>query len=135
MEKVAMKLEEEASLKCPYGRLLELLGKPHTLEILYSFGVDSPLRFTKLQRSLDLQPKTLTLRLHELVDFALLTRKSYNEIPPRVDYELTEKGKALGRMFEELRTWSDKYQDRKTFEKKKIKSGKRSHTIFSSKIA
>src|ERR1700674_1899091 len=99
-----MKLEE-ASLKCPYGRLLEILGKPHTLEILYSFGVDSPLRFTKLLRSLDLQPKILTLRLQELVNFGLLTRKSYNEIPPRVEYELTEKGKDLGRMFNELHAW------------------------------
>jgi DNA-binding HxlR family transcriptional regulator len=102
-------LEEEASLKCPYGKLLEILGKPHTLAILYSFGVDSPLRFTKLQRSLELQPKTLTARLQELVAFGLLTRKAYNEIPPRVDYELSQKGKDLGRIFEELHTWSDKY--------------------------
>src|ERR1022692_2040495 len=112
--KVTSSLKEEASLKCPYGELLGILGKPHTLEILYSLGVDAPLRFTKLQKGLDLQPKILTLRLQELTDFGLLTRKSYNEIPPRVDYELTEKGKDLGRMFDELHVWSDKYQDRKT---------------------
>ncbi|MDA4118210.1 MAG: helix-turn-helix transcriptional regulator [Thaumarchaeota archaeon] len=104
------KLDEEASMNCPYGTLLEILGKPHTLAILYGFGIDSPLRFTKIQRSLDLQPKILTLRLQELVNFGLLSRKSYNEIPPRVDYELTQKGKDLGKMFDELRVWSDKYQ-------------------------
>jgi DNA-binding HxlR family transcriptional regulator len=120
---MSTKLEqaEEESLRCPYGRLLQLLGKPHTLEILYSFGVDSPLRFTKLQKNLDLQPKILTTRLHELVGFGLLTRKAYNEIPPRVDYELTDKGKDLGKMFNELRIWSDKYHDQRTIPVKKIK--------------
>jgi DNA-binding HxlR family transcriptional regulator len=102
-------LEEEASLKCPYGRLLEVLGKPHTLAILYSFRIGSPLRFTKIQRSLDLQPKILTVRLKELVEFGLLSRKAYNEIPPRVDYEITTKGKDLSKAFDELHAWSDKY--------------------------
>jgi DNA-binding HxlR family transcriptional regulator len=103
-------LAEEASLKCPYSRLLEILGKPHTLAILYSFGITSPMRFTKLQKSLDLQPKILTARLRELVSFGLLDRKSYNEIPPRVEYELTPKGKGLKSMFEALHEWSGKYQ-------------------------
>jgi DNA-binding HxlR family transcriptional regulator len=104
-------LREEASLCCPYGRLLEILGKPHTLEILYSLGVESPLRFTKIQKSLDLQPKTLTMRLQELVDFGLLSRKAYNEIPPRVDYALTSKGKDMSKIFGELHVWSEKYKD------------------------
>jgi DNA-binding HxlR family transcriptional regulator len=102
-------LQEEASLNCPYGRLLEILGKPHTLAILYSLQIDSPLRFTKIQKSLGLQPKILTARLQELVDFGLLSRKAYNEIPPRVDYELTTRGKDLNKLFDELREWSDKY--------------------------
>jgi len=39
-----------------------------------------------------------------------LSRKAYNEIPPRVDYELTTRGKDLGKLFDELRAWSNKYQ-------------------------
>jgi hypothetical protein len=42
-------------------------------------------------------PKTLTARLQELVKFGFMVRKSYNEIPPRVDYELTQKGRDLER--------------------------------------
>jgi DNA-binding HxlR family transcriptional regulator len=103
-------LAEEAELKCPYGKLLEVLGKPHTLAILYSFGVTSPMRFTKLQKSLDLQPKILTARLHELVGFGLLERKAFNEIPPRVEYELSPRGRDLKKMFEMLQEWSDRYQ-------------------------
>jgi DNA-binding HxlR family transcriptional regulator len=106
---ITTKLDDEVSIKCPYGRVLEILGKPHTLAILYGFGIGSPLRFTAIQKNLDLQPKILTARLQELVGFGLLTRKAYNEIPPRVDYELTEKGKDLAGMFKELRSWSDKY--------------------------
>jgi DNA-binding HxlR family transcriptional regulator len=78
---------------------------------LYSLASRSPLRFTQLQKHLDLQPKTLAARLRELVKFGLLARKSYNEIPPRVDYQLTQKGKDLGKMFNELQAWSSKYGD------------------------
>ena len=102
---------DEASIKCPYGKLLEVVGKPHTLGILYSLRIRSPLRFTQLQKQLDLQPKTLTARLQELVRFGLVARKSYNEIPPRVDYELTQKGRDLGNMFNEMEAWSSKYDD------------------------
>jgi DNA-binding HxlR family transcriptional regulator len=102
---------DDASIACPYGKLLEVLGKPHTLGILYSIRIRSPMRFTQLQKYLDLQPKTLTARLQELVKFGLLTRKSYNEIPPRVDYELTQKGRDLGNMFNEMEAWSSKYHD------------------------
>jgi len=116
---------QEESTRCPYGRLLQILGKPHTLEILYSFGVESPQRFTKLQKSLDIQPKTLSTRLQELVGFGILDRKSFNEIPPRVDYELTSKGEDLGGIFTELHTWSDKYKDSRTLPRKKTKKVRR----------
>ena len=87
-----------ASTACPFGKLLEVLGKSHTLEILYILGISSPQRFTRIQNDLELQPKALTARLQELVKFGLLTRKSYDEIPPRVDYEVSQKGRALGKM-------------------------------------
>jgi DNA-binding HxlR family transcriptional regulator len=102
-------MRAEASLKCPYGELLKVLGRPHTLAILYSFKTDSTLRFTMLQKGLELQPKTLTARLHELVDFGLLSRNSYDEIPPRVEYALTQKGRDLGQMFDGMHSWATKY--------------------------
>ena len=98
-----------ASIACPYGKLLETLGKPHTLEILYGLGIRSPLRFTEVQKYLDLQPKTVSTRLRELVKLGIVARHSYNEIPPRVDYELTQKGRDLGRMFDALHGWARKY--------------------------
>ena len=103
---------DEASIKCRYGRLLEVLGKPHTLGILYSIiSTRSPWRFTQLQKHLELQPKTLAMRLQELVKFGLVARRSYNEIPPRVDYQLTQKGRDLGKLFNELQAWTSKYDN------------------------
>jgi DNA-binding HxlR family transcriptional regulator len=100
---------ERVSILCPYGRLLEVLGKPHTLEIIYSLTIRSPLRFTQIQKELKLQPKTLTARMKELVKLGLVARTSYNEIPPRVDYELTHKGRDLDGMFKALNAWATKY--------------------------
>jgi DNA-binding HxlR family transcriptional regulator len=108
----AKELVEEydgASLFCPYTDLLEVLGKPHTLKIIYVLQQASPWRFTQIQKILHLQPKTLAARLHELLNLGLVTRKSYNEIPPRVDYELTQKGKDVRKIFEVFGAWSDKY--------------------------
>lgn len=102
---------EAASNACPFGGLLDILGKPHTLEILYTVGSNSPQRFSQIQKDLRLRPKTLTARLQELVKFGLLTRKSYDEIPPRVDYEISKKGRELGKMFDEMRAWYKKYGD------------------------
>lgn len=99
----------KTSILCPYGKLLEALGKPHTLEIIYGLTVRSPLRFTQIQRDLGLQPKTLTARMKELVKLGLVARESYNEIPPRVDYALTQKGKDLDQMFHALNAWARKY--------------------------
>ena len=98
-----------ASLFCPYTDLLEALGKPHTLKIIYVLQQASPWRFTQIQKILHIQPKTLAARLQELLSLGLVTRKSYNEIPPRVDYELTQKGKDVRKIFDVFDAWSDKY--------------------------
>lgn len=98
-----------ASLFCPYTELLEVLGRPHTLKIIYVLQEASPWRFTQIQKILHIQPKTLAARLQELLSLGLVTRKPYNEIPPRVDYELTQKGKDVRKIFDVFDAWSDKY--------------------------
>jgi DNA-binding HxlR family transcriptional regulator len=108
----AKELVEEydgASLFCPYTQLLEALGKPHTLQIIYVLQQASPWRFTQIQKILNIQPKTLAARLQELLSLGLVTRRSYNEIPPRVDYELTQKGKDIRKIFDVFGAWADKY--------------------------
>jgi DNA-binding HxlR family transcriptional regulator len=100
---------QKKSIVCPFNKLLEVLGKPHTLQILYGLSIRSPMRFGEIQTLLKVQPKTLTSRLHELNRMGLIERAVYNQIPPRVDYALTQKGRDLGIMFRGFREWAKKY--------------------------
>ena len=90
--------------------LLNLLGKKHTIVILHQFATgDGPLRFSDLEEAVDIAPNTLSNRLEELTDVGLLTRKAYNEIPPRVEYNATEKAKELAPVFWYLGVWTERH--------------------------
>lgn len=90
--------------------LLNLLGKKHTIVILHQFATgDGPLRFNDLEEVVDIAPNTLSDRLKELTEVGLLTREAYNEIPPRVEYNATEKAKELAPVFWYLGVWTDRH--------------------------
>lgn len=90
--------------------LLNLLGKKHTIVILHQFATgDGPLRFSDLEKAVDIAPNTLSNRLKELTEVGLLTRKAYNEIPPRVEYNATEKAKELAPVFWYLGVWTERH--------------------------
>jgi DNA-binding HxlR family transcriptional regulator len=93
---------------CQVGELFAMLGRPHVLRILEVLVTNrgTPLRFTTLQARLGLSPKTLAQRLRTLVEAGFLTRRSYNEIPPRVEYEVTSKATDLGDLFRMLGRWA-----------------------------
>lgn len=90
--------------------LLNLLGKKHTIVILHQFATgDGPLRFSDLEDAVDIAPNTLSNRLEELTGVGLLTRKAYNEIPPRVEYNATEKARELAPVFWYLGVWTERH--------------------------
>ena len=63
-------------------------------------------RFCELERSLEgISPRTLSLRLRSLEEQGILQRRTYPEVPPRVDYALTEKGRALVPIVESMRAY------------------------------
>ena len=71
---------------------------------------DSPLRFCELERSLDgISPRTLSLRLRALEEEGIVARQTYPEVPPRVTYALTDKGRALAPLIEDMRTYGRKW--------------------------
>lgn len=95
---------------CQLTELFQVLGKAHMLDILHIFHSDpAPHRFVDIQDRLHLSPNTLSERLRDLVNAGLLTRTAYNEIPPRVDYQATEKAFALAPVFESLQAWATKH--------------------------
>jgi DNA-binding HxlR family transcriptional regulator len=94
---------------CPFQDALELLGRRHTLNLLWSLQQRSPRRFTELRRGLGLNPVTLTQRLGELESAGVLLRTVYAETPPRVEYDLTPKGRELLGVLDHLQRWSRRY--------------------------
>ncbi len=91
--------------------LFSLFGRAHMLDLIVEIVIESepPVRFTELQDGLDISPNTLSRRLEELTEAGFLVRNSYDEIPPRVEYEPTEKLDDLEPMFLEFEKWLSKY--------------------------
>ena len=71
---------------------------------------DSSLRFCELERSLKgISPRTLSLRLRALEEERIVERRTYPEVPPRVEYALTDKGRALVPLIEDMRSYGRKW--------------------------
>ena len=67
---------------------------------------DGRSRFCELERSLEgISPRTLSLRLRALEEEGVVQRQTFPEVPPRVEYALTEKGRALVPIVESMRTY------------------------------
>ena len=91
--------------KCPLTAALKIVGGKWKPIIILNLG-KSPKRFGMLDYLIpDISRKVLTSHLTELVKDGLVIRKSYPEIPPKVEYSLTDKGKELIPIFKSLGDW------------------------------
>ncbi|PFI40576.1 winged helix-turn-helix transcriptional regulator [Bacillus thuringiensis] len=91
-------------IPCPIAKTLDVISTKWTFLIIRDLLIEGTLRFSDLQKSMDgISPKTLSLRLKELESQGIITRKVYPEVPPRVEYTLTNKGKQLEGIFIELK--------------------------------
>jgi DNA-binding HxlR family transcriptional regulator len=89
----------------PDARALDLVGDKWTLLIVRDLS-SGPRRFVELQRVLPgISTEQLRSRLNRMVADGMLTRKRYREVPPRVDYELTERAQDLMPVLAELARW------------------------------
>jgi DNA-binding HxlR family transcriptional regulator len=89
----------------PDARALDLVGDKWTLLIVRDLAA-GPRRFVELQRVLPgISTEQLRSRLNRMVADGMLTRKRYREVPPRVDYELTERARELMPILGELARW------------------------------
>jgi DNA-binding HxlR family transcriptional regulator len=89
----------------PDARALDLVGDKWTLLIVRDLSA-GPRRFVELQRVLPgISTEQLRSRLNRMVADGMLTRKRYREVPPRVDYELTERARDLTPILAELARW------------------------------
>jgi DNA-binding HxlR family transcriptional regulator len=93
-------------MRCPVARTLDIIGERWTILILRDLVVDGPRRFQDFERSLSgISPNTLSARLKRLEDHGVVERRFYAQHPPRAEYVLTAKGKALGPVLKALLDW------------------------------
>src|SRR4051794_18325026 len=90
---------------CPVCNTAEIISGKWTLLIIRDLA-DGRSRFCELERSLDgISPRTLSLRLRALEAEGVVERRTYPEVPPRVEYRLTDKGTALVPLIEQMRRY------------------------------
>jgi DNA-binding HxlR family transcriptional regulator len=88
---------------------MQIVGNKWTALILRDL-FSGPQRFGELERSLTgISPRTLSQRLVELEHCAIITKESFNEVPPRTEYTLTQKGRDLVPVLQQMAAWGDKY--------------------------
>lgn len=94
---------------CPIYSIQKVFGGKFKFLILWTLRDESK-RFRELQRDLgNLTQSTLTKQLRELEADGLIARHAYNEIPPKVEYSLTEIRKIFLPILESMKTWSIQY--------------------------
>ena len=90
---------------CPVCHTAEIISGKWTLLLIRDLA-DGRCRFCELERSLEgISPRTLSLRLRALEAEGIVERRTYPEVPPRVEYRLTPKGEALVPLIEEMRVY------------------------------
>lgn len=93
---------------------MEIIGNKWTALILRDLCSGNK-RFSELEKSVgSINPRTLSQRLDDLEQHGIITKTSYAEVPPRIEYALTEKGEDLVPVLKQMAAWGNKYYDQKT---------------------
>jgi DNA-binding HxlR family transcriptional regulator len=91
------------------GCCAEIISGKWTLLIIRDLAEERA-RFCELERSLEgISPRTLSLRLRALEEQGIVERHTYPEVPPRVEYALTEKGQALVPLIDDMREYGRRW--------------------------
>ena len=94
---------------CPVARTAEIISGKWTLLIIRDLA-SGVKRFNQLERSLHgISPKTLSERLRSLEEEGIIVRQTFAEVPPRVEYSLTEKGYDLVGVIESMRNFGKRW--------------------------
>ena len=94
---------------CPVARTAEIISGKWTLLIIRDLA-SGVKRFNQLERSLHgISPKTLSERLRSLEEEGIITRQTFAEVPPRVEYALSEKGHDLVAVIESMRVYGKRW--------------------------
>lgn len=101
--------------KCPVETTLMVIGDKWKVLILRDLMTNGTMRFGELRKSIGrISQKVLTAHLRDMESKGLLTREVFAEVPPRVEYTLTETGHSLKPVLDAMCTWGEDYQRKHT---------------------
>ena len=106
-------------INCAIDATMSVIEGRWKTVILCKLYKNGPMRFNQLMKSIDgISPRILTKQLKELESDGIINRISYQEIPPRVEYSITEKGMSLGPIMLAMAEWGlqNMFQNRVTFD-------------------
>lgn len=97
----------DKDIRCPLEYGLNVFGGKWKSRIICVLAYNKNLRYSQLRRELyDISDAVLAAALKEMIEDGLVKRIQYNEIPPRVEYELTEKGESVVPILLEIAKWA-----------------------------
>lgn len=103
----------DCNLGCPVEAALEVIGKKWRGVILYHL-LEQTMRFNEMRRLMPgISQRMLTKQLRELEAHELVSRTVYPEVPPKVEYTLTQKGRTLEPVINELYQWGQRYLEQR----------------------
>lgn len=108
-----MERQEERVYNIPAEATLEVIGGKWKLLILCHLNCGpSPMRTSELKKKIpNITQKMLTQQLRELEKDGIIKRTVYNQVPPKVDYEMSELGMSLKSLLDQLGEWGQKYMN------------------------
>jgi len=96
-------------MKCPINHTFKLVGKKFTMLIIRNMIHRDHKRFNQFLEIEEINAKILSARLKEMEKDGLIDRKVYSETPVRIEYNITEKGRALEPILDQMSTFTMKY--------------------------
>ena len=108
-----MRSKEDILPECPVATTVSLIGSKWKLLIMRNL-LARPWRFNELQKSIDgISQKSLTEALRSMVADGIVIRKAYPEVPPRVEYSLTELGESMRPIIKAMENWGSAYKEQR----------------------
>lgn len=103
---------DEMTCYCPLDGVIDTVGRKHAMQVVSILGSNGPTRFGELEEQLEVtSSSTMSDCLSDLVDEELVERRSFDEIPPRVEYSLTPRGRELEERLQPLLEWAATVDD------------------------
>lgn len=108
-------IKKENLPECPVATTVELIGSKWKLLIL-KYLLNKTMRYNELKREIDgISQKVLTSTLKSMVEDGIVIRTSYPEVPPRVEYSLSEIGESMRPVIDVMADWGNTYKNKNKF--------------------